>query len=183
MSIKTISTRVVYTNRWMTLREDVIERGDGSPGIYSVVEKPDFALVIPIDGDQLHMVEQYRYPVRARFLEFPQGTVEGSSPADPLQVARTELEEETGLRAGLMDYLGHLFIAYGMSSQGFHVFRATQLTQGEPKRESEEQDLVVKRVPAGSFEQLVLSGAIKDAGTISAWALLAMKVRELPDAG
>ena len=71
-----------------------------------------------------------------------------------------------------MDYVGHLFIAYGMSSQGFHVFRATQLIQDEPHPEKEEQDLVVKRIPIAVFEQLVRRGEIKDAATISAWALL-----------
>jgi hypothetical protein len=44
-----VSSRVVYENPWLTLREDRIERGDGSPGLYSVIEKPDFALVIPMD--------------------------------------------------------------------------------------------------------------------------------------
>ena len=76
MSIRTISTRVVYSNRWMTVREDVIQRMDGSQGIYGVVEKCDFALVIPIEQDSVYLVEQYRFTVGARFLEFPQGSWE-----------------------------------------------------------------------------------------------------------
>jgi 8-oxo-dGTP pyrophosphatase MutT (NUDIX family) len=183
MSIKTISTRVAYSNRWMTVREDVIQRTDGSRGIYSVVEKPDFALVIPIEEEHLYLVEQYRFPVGARYLEFPQGSWERNPSADPITVARGELQEETGLCAGRMDYVGHLFVAYGMSSQGFHVFRATQLIQGKPNPENEEQDLVVKRVPVAVFEQLVRSGGIKDAASVSAWALLAMRRGELSGAG
>jgi ADP-ribose pyrophosphatase len=72
--MKTTGSRVVYQNRWMRVREDAIERDDGSAGIYGVIEKPDFALIIPIENDSLYLVEQYRYPVAARFLEFPQGT-------------------------------------------------------------------------------------------------------------
>ena len=49
--IKTLSTKVVYANPWMTVREDAIERADGSPGIYGVVEKPDFAVVAAIEDD------------------------------------------------------------------------------------------------------------------------------------
>jgi hypothetical protein len=59
----------------MQLREDVIQRPDGSQGIYSYVEKPDFALIIPVERDGFHLVEQYRYPVSHRSWEFPQGTL------------------------------------------------------------------------------------------------------------
>lgn len=74
-SIEQVSSRVVYSNPWMTLREDVIRRPDGSEGVYSYVEKPDFALIIPIDREGFHLVEQYRYPVGHRSWEFPQGTL------------------------------------------------------------------------------------------------------------
>ena len=46
-----VSSRIVYANQWMQLREDVIERPDGSQGIYTYVEKPDFALIIPVEHD------------------------------------------------------------------------------------------------------------------------------------
>lgn len=169
--MKTISSRIVYENRWMRVREDAITRADGTAGIYGVIEKPDFALIIPIHGEHLYLVEQLRYPVGARFLEFPQGTWEQNPAADPSELARGELQEETGLSAKRMDYLGHLFIAYGMSNQGFHIFRATDLTQGETRLEPEEQDLTVKRVSIADFEAYVRTGVIKDAGTISAWML------------
>ena len=175
MSIRTIGSRVVYRNRWMTVREDAIERTDGSPGIYSVIEKPDFALIIPIEDNHLYLVEQYRYPVSARFLEFPQGAWEHDPAADPLDVARGELQEETGLRAERLEHLGRLFIAYGMSSQAFNVFRASGLTQGTASPDAEEQDLIVKRVSVIEFEELIRCGKIQDAGTISAWHLARLK--------
>lgn len=72
--IRQVSTREVYRNNWLTLREDAIERPDGSDGIYAVVDKPTYALVIPHDGERFHLVEQYRYPLGLRRWEFPQGT-------------------------------------------------------------------------------------------------------------
>ncbi|MEO6799555.1 MAG: hypothetical protein ABI178_06435 [Rhodanobacter sp.] len=57
----------------MTVTEDKIRRPDGSDGIFGVVHKPDFLLIIPFDGNCFHMVQQYRYPVAWRFWEFPQG--------------------------------------------------------------------------------------------------------------
>jgi ADP-ribose pyrophosphatase len=171
MSIKTLASRIVYQNRWMTVREDAIERGDGSPGIYAVVEKPQAALIIPIEDGHLYLIEQFRYPVRGRFLEFPAGTWELNPEADPLELARGELMEETGLRAGKMEYIGHLFYAYGITNQGFHIYRATELSPGEQSREQEEQDLLVKRIPIVEFESLIYGGIIQDSSTVAAWAL------------
>ncbi len=177
MSIKTLSSREVYRNRWMTVREDQIERADGSPGVYSFVEKPTAACIIPIDGDHLYLIEQFRYPVKRRFLEFPAGAWEDNPVADPLDLARGELQEETGLRAARMDYVGHLFYAYGIATQGFHIYRATELTQGARALEHTEQDLTVHRISIAQFEDHIRSGVIEDSATIAAWSLL--KVRGL----
>jgi 8-oxo-dGTP pyrophosphatase MutT (NUDIX family) len=177
VTIHKISSREVYSNRWMTVREHQIERADGSPGIYGVIEKPDFVLIIPTHEDQVYLVEQYRLPVTGRFAEFPQGSWEQKPGADPLEIARGELREETGLLAGKMDYVGHLFVAYGMSNQGFHIFLATDLTQGDRRLEKEEQDLAVKRVAIVEFEEMILGGQIKDAASIAAWGLLGIKNR------
>ncbi len=177
MTIETISSREVYRNRWMTVREDAIRRQDGSSGIYGVVEKPDFALIIPYEDGAFHLVEQYRYPVKGRYLEFPQGTWEEQQDATPETVAMGELQEETGLVAGRMTYLGHLFNAPGYSTQGMHVFLAEALTQGPKHLSPEESDLVVTRVTVEEFEALIMEGRIKDSSTLSAYSLLRMKKR------
>ncbi|HEX8702186.1 MAG TPA: NUDIX hydrolase [Myxococcaceae bacterium] len=177
MTIETISSREVYRNRWMTVREDSIRRQDGSSGIYGVVHKPDFALIIPYENGAFHLVEQYRYPVKGRYLEFPQGMWEDQQDAAPESVAKGELQEETGLVAGHMTYLGHLFNAPGYSTQGMHVFLAEQLSQGERNLSPEESDLVVTRVTVEEFEALALQGRIKDASTLSAYSLLRMTKR------
>jgi len=173
--VRRIGTREVYRNRWLSLREDQVRRPDGSHGVYSVVDKPDFALVIPAEGDGFHLVEQYRYPVGGRFWEFPQGTASGGALADPAELARAELAEETGLRAGTLEPLGHLHCAYGMSSQGFDVFLATDLTPGEPAREVSEQDMRQRLVPRAEFEAMVRGGRITDDSTLAAYALLLMR--------
>src|SRR3712207_9245684 len=74
--ITTTSSRIAYENRWMRVREDRIAYADGSPGLYGVVEKRDFVLVAAREGDRVHLVEQYRYPIRQRQWEFPQGLME-----------------------------------------------------------------------------------------------------------
>ncbi|MGO1051792.1 NUDIX domain-containing protein [Crossiella sp. CA198] len=156
----------------MTVREDGIRRADGSLGVYGVVDKPDYALVIPLDGERLHLVEQYRYPLGLRRWEFPQGTAPDRVELDTAELAARELREETGLRAGRMVDLGLLDVAPGMSSQRGRVFLATELTAGEPARELEEQDMRTAWFARAEFEEMIASGQVTDAQSIAAYTLL-----------
>jgi ADP-ribose pyrophosphatase len=169
------SSRVVYENRWMTLREDRLERPDGSPGLYSVVEKQPSAVVLPLDGEEVVLIEQWRHPVGARFWELPQGGWDGHEAPDPEQLARGELAEETGLRAGSMERLGRLYYAYGISNQPFDAWLATDLTQGEQALEAEEEGLRVGRFPLSEVEQMIRDGAIVDAATVATFGLLRLQ--------
>jgi ADP-ribose pyrophosphatase len=172
-SITTVSSREVYRNPWMRLREDDILRSNGKKGIYGVVEKDDSAIILPIDGDHIWLVEQFRYTIQERALELPQGGWE-MEVDNPEELARGELKEETGLNAGEMTRLGSVWIAYGFTRQKQHVFLATGLTQMETERDEEEHDLVVRRVPMTEFEQLMLNGVIRDGCTLAAWGLYLM---------
>jgi 8-oxo-dGDP phosphatase len=175
--MESTGSREVYTNSWMRVREDSIIRPDGSSGIYGVVEKPDYALVIPLDGDRLHLVEQFRYPLGLRRWEFPQGTAPGLVEAEPLELARRELREETGLRAATMTGIGLLDVAAGMSSQRGQVFLATGLTEGEPERELEEQDMRSAWFSRAKFESMIGNGEVTDAQSVAAYALLLLHER------
>lgn len=170
--IERMSSREVYRNNWMTVREDDIRRPDGSPGIYGVVDKPTYALVIASDGDRFHLVEQYRYPIELRRWEFPQGTAPGRADLEPTELAVRELREETGLRAETLVRLGQLDVAPGMSSQRGWVFLATGLSEGEHEREHEEQDMRSDWFTAAQIEQMIRDGVITDAQTIAAWMML-----------
>jgi ADP-ribose pyrophosphatase len=169
--IRNVSTRVVYQNRWMTVREDQIVRVNGQPGIYGVVEKNDFAVIVPFLGDQLILVEQYRYPVQGRFWEFPQGSWERTSIA-PEALARAELEEETGYAAGQVTHLGHLFAAYGYSNQGYDIFVAKDLSPTAKNLDPEEAGLISKPFSIDEVRAMILDGRIKDATTVAVFGLL-----------
>lgn len=170
--IRTLSSRVVYQDPWMTLRQDEIERRDGSRSTYAVVDKPDFALVIPAERGGFWLVEEFRYPVGRRTWGFPQGTFPGRVSGDPAELARLELAQETGLRARQLTHLGFLHCAQGMTGQGFHAFLATELTQGTPDREAEEQDMRHEWVSRARFTAMIRSGAIGDDSSVAAYTLL-----------
>jgi 8-oxo-dGDP phosphatase len=177
--MRRLSSRQVYANPWMVVREDRVRRSDGSDGIFGVIDKPDFALVVPAEGDRLHLVEQFRYPLGMRRWEFPQGTAPDRADADPIELARRELREETGLRAGRLTPLGLLDVAPGMSSQRGRVFLATELTEGEPEREHTEQDMRTAWFTRRRVMEMVERGEITDAQSIAAFGLLLLRERRL----
>jgi ADP-ribose pyrophosphatase len=180
MSIRTLSTREVYRNPWLRLREDAIERDNGARGIYGVVDKQDCAVILPIDGEHIWLVEQFRYTIGERALELPQGGWEADN-VDPEALARGELREETGLTAGRMTELPWMWIAYGFAHQRQHVFVAEELVPGPPQeRDTEESDMEIIRLPITAFEQKLRNGEIRDVCTLAAWAGYRLW-REAPD--
>jgi 8-oxo-dGTP pyrophosphatase MutT (NUDIX family) len=176
-SIQTVASREIYRNSWFSLREDDIRRPDGSDGIYTVVDKPTYALVIAQDGDRFHLVEQFRYPLGLRRWEFPQGTAPDQNDLEPTELAARELREETGLRAQTMTLLGQLDLAPGLSSQRGWVFHATGITEGEHEREHEEQDMHSAWFQRYQVERMMRDGEITDAQSIAAFGLLWLSER------
>jgi 8-oxo-dGTP pyrophosphatase MutT (NUDIX family) len=176
--METLDSRQVYANRWMTVREDSIRRADGSPGIFGVIDKPYYALLIPMREDQLLLVEQYRYPLGIRRWEFPQGTAPDLADLPLRELAERELREETGLQAGKLTELGLLDVAPGMCSQRGRVFLATELTEGAHAREAEEQDMRSAWFRRKDFEAMVDKGDITDAQSLAAYALLLLHERK-----
>lgn len=182
--MQTLGSRQLYANPWLTIREDAVRRADGSDGVFAVVDKPTYALIVPLDGHRLHLVEQHRYPLGARRWEFPQGTAPDRAELDPQALAARELREETGLVAAEWTVLGTLDVAPGMSSQRGRVYLATGLTEGPPERELEEQDMVSGWWTRTRFEDAVRNGAITDSQSIAAYAQLLLHERaHQPQAG
>ncbi len=171
----TLASREVYKNRWMRLREDEIERASGQKGIYTVVEKPTFAIIIATDGEHVFMVEQYRYTTGERHLEFPQGANEDDHGISPIALAQQELREETGIQAESWTHVAYQWLAYGFCDQGYNVYVAKDLSFGEQALEPEEEGLVMKKIRLTELESMIAEGEITDATTCNAFGLARLK--------
>lgn len=179
-TIRTVSSREVYRNRWLSLREDVVERPDGTRGIYSVVDRTDYAVVIAAERGGFHLVDQYRYPTGGRNWEFPQGCFPQGRTGTAEELGRAELAEETGLSAESWTALGKPYGWHGASGQAFTVFLATGLRADAPRREHEEQDMRHRWVSRAEFEEMIREGAIRDDSTMAAYLLLLLHERTAP---
>ena len=173
--IKTLSSTVKYKNRWITVHEDIIERQSGVKGLYGIVEKVDFAAILAIEAGYIYLVEQYRYPVKQRSLEIPMGSWTEQPNADPTKLALGELQEETGYKAGRIEKIGFHHVDNGGSTQGCHVFLATDLTFVGKNLDAEEEDLTSIRLSLPDFEKKIADGLILDACTIACYGLAKIK--------
>ena len=158
---QTLSSRQVYDNAWITVREDSVIRPDGERGIYGVVHFKHIAIgILAIEDDFIYLVGQFRYPLGQYSWEIPEGgCAEGE---DPLDAAKRELEEETGLRAEVWKKLGEAHLSNSVSDELAIWFLATELTQGEHNPEGTEQ-LKIRRVTFQEAFAMALKGEIIDA--------------------
>lgn len=158
---QTLSSREVYDNPWIKIREDQVVRPDGEPGIYGVVHYKNVAIgILPVEDGQIYLVGQYRYPLDQYSWEIPEGGCpEGE---DLLAAAQRELAEETGLRADKWKLMGEAHLSNSVSDERAVWFLATGLTQGEQEPEGTEL-LNIRRVPISQVLSMALTGEITDA--------------------
>jgi ADP-ribose pyrophosphatase len=173
----TLSTRTVYENRYVTLRQDAVRYPDGAEGDYTFIKRPDYAIVAAIEDGHVWMVEQWRHPMGARSWELPMGVAPGGDAIPVEESARIELREETGVTAAAWREIGRLNPAPALIAQTGVLFLATGLTMGAPALEATEQDLIARPWPIGDVIAAVLDGRIRDAATIAAVGVL--RLREL----
>ncbi len=174
------ASRTVYENPWMRVREDEFRRRDGSTGVYGVVDKQDFAIVVAEENGCFHLVEQFRYPIARRSWEFPMGGWPPGKQGTMLELAQAELAEETGLTAGQWRLLAGPRLAPGFASQGFSIFHASDLAHGEHRREDSELDMVHRAVTEPELRAMILDGTIVDSSTIAAYGVLLLRRADMP---
>jgi len=158
---RTISSREIYDNSWISVREDAVIRPDGEDGIYGVVSFKNIAIgVLAIEEGFLYLVGQYRYPLGQYSWEIPEGGC--AKGEEPLAAARRELEEETGLVAKNWKKIGEAFLSNSVSDERAVWYLATELTQGVSRPDGTEI-LNVQRVTIDEAVRMSLSGEITDA--------------------
>jgi 8-oxo-dGTP pyrophosphatase MutT (NUDIX family) len=163
----TLSTRAVYENPWISVREDQVLRPDGQPGIYGVVHFKNRAVgVLPVDeSGRVWLVGQHRYPLDAYSWEIPEGGCPESE--TPEATALRELREETGLVAGKLELVATSHLSNSVSDELAYLFRATELTEGPHEPEGCER-IEVRRLAWDEAWEMVRRGEITDSMSVIA---------------
>jgi 8-oxo-dGTP pyrophosphatase MutT (NUDIX family) len=167
-----IDRRDIYSDPWIRVRVDRVIRPDNTPGTYSVVELKGGIGVVAFDAeDRLCLVGQFRYAVNRYSWEIPKGAFPTfDSTEDPLDTAKRELEEETGLTGGDWTKLTVVHTLLGSTNDVVHLFAARSLASGKPHPDATEV-LNVRWVTEDRFWEMVGDGEVTDATSIAAVAL------------
>jgi ADP-ribose pyrophosphatase len=165
-----VRSRHVYRGRTVDLSVDTVRFPDGSAGELDMVRHPGAAAVLPVlsgagSADPVVvLIRQYRYAAGGYLYEVPAGKPD--TPGEPWEdVARRELEEETGLRAGALRYLTAIYTAPGFTDERIHLYVASDLAAGAVSREADEFIETV-RLPLSRALEMVRDGEITDAKTM-----------------
>jgi len=164
---KTTSEQIVYDNPWIKLTEYQVINPSGNPGIYGKVHYKNLAIgVLPLDNDMnTYLVGQYRFVLGQYSWEMPEGG--GIIGIDPIESAKRELLEETGLKAEMWTVIQRLHLSNSVSDELSILFVARGLQQFEAEPEDTEQ-LIIKKLPFEQVYQMVCKGEITDAMTVAA---------------
>jgi 8-oxo-dGTP pyrophosphatase MutT (NUDIX family) len=163
---RTLSSRTIYRNPWLVLREDKVIRPDGAEGIYGVVEmRPSCGIVAISEEDQVALVGQWRYVHGKYSLEIPTGGSEQHE--TPLAAAKRELLEETGLTADVWTGLGSIDNSNGVTTDVAYLFLARTLTGGPSASPGDEQ-VELHWMPFADAVLSVMNGEITESVSVAA---------------
>jgi ADP-ribose pyrophosphatase len=158
---KRISSKRIYEGKVLNLRVDEVKIENGNTAMREVVEHPGAAAIVPIlEGGEVILVRQYRYPIGSDLLEIPAGTSKANE--NPEDCAVRELEEETGYRCKMIAKITECFVAPGYSTEKIHIYLAKGLTKTQTQID-EDENIHLERYPFSEALEKIRTGEIRDA--------------------
>jgi 8-oxo-dGTP pyrophosphatase MutT (NUDIX family) len=162
---KTLTSEIAYESPWIKISKHDVINPSGNKGIYSVVHFKNLAIgILPLDDEyNAWIVGQYRFPTNHYSWEIPEGG--GQHDVEPIESAKRELLEETGIKAEKWTKIQELHLSNSATDEFGILYIAQGLSFHESEPEDSEQ-LEVKKLPFKELYKMVTDGTITDALTI-----------------
>lgn len=161
-----LAEKNIYDNNWINVTEFDVINPNGGKGIYGKVHFKNIAIgIVPLDEDyNTYLVGQYRFTINQYSWELPEG---GCINESPLDAAKRELLEETGLKAESWQQIIEMYLSNSVTDEHCFVFVAKNLTQHTAMPEPTEQ-LQVKKLHFNEVYEMVMQNKITDALSVAA---------------
>lgn len=160
-----VGERVIHESRWLTVRQEDFSIRGGSPEVFTYVDHPGSVFVVPRLADgRLVLIRSYRYTIDEWCWEVPAGSLGGCQGRTPQEVARAELEEETGGRARALVSLGRFYLGNGHSSLRAHFFLAEDVVLESSRQRLERSEMIdaVEPVRPEKVLNMIAGGQLAD---------------------
>jgi ADP-ribose pyrophosphatase len=155
----------IYRGKRLRVVKEMYRLPSGRVKERIVVHPGDAAAMLPIDGETCILLRQYRFAIGEYICEAPAGTVDPGE--TPLETARRELVEETGLAGGEFIPRGFIYTTPGFTTERIHLFEVRGLAPSPGHAGDEDEEIEVVRVPFREVLAMVRDGRIRDAKTIA----------------
>ena len=164
---KLISEEELYNGPRFNVTQKIYLRDDGTKIVRDIVNPGDAAVILPItDDNEVVFITQYREAVNKISMELPAGMVDPGE--SPIETAKRELEEETGLICNNIEPLISLYPSTGYTSEKVHIFLARNFENGKQKLDSTEEILSIKKIKIEECVEKIKSGELENASQIIA---------------
>lgn len=161
-----MAKKIIYNGRIIKVETRKMKFPDGHTAIFEFVWHKPAVAVIPVHSDgSIMLIRQFRHPVKSRLWEIPAGLIEKNE--TPLQTAKRELKEETGLHAGSWKKLQRIYSSPGFTDEQTHLFLAAKLTQKKADQDPDE-DIISRWFTSEQLKKKCVKGQIRDAKTMLA---------------
>lgn len=171
---KLIKKEIKYNGKRFNVVQSIYQTTEGLEYIRDSVETKDAVVILSIDDDNnVYFVKQYREVIGIETLELPAGIIDDGE--EPIVSAKRELEEETGLIANHIEYLGEFYPSCGFTTEKIYIFLATELSQGTEKNDPEEAINSVEKIPLEKCYEMLKNNELIHASQNIAFSLYYFK--------
>ncbi|MCT8976017.1 NUDIX hydrolase [Clostridium sp. CX1] len=167
----TIESKNIYKGKIIDVNVHTVELPNGKISKREIVNHSGGVAIIAFkDKDTVLLVEQFRKPIEGTLLELPAGKIEKGEDIEVCGIR--ELEEETGYKAKDFKYLGKVVTSPGFCDEYIYIYKAENLYKGKDGLGDEDEFISVKELKIDKVKEMIKSGEITDAKTISALMFL-----------
>ncbi len=167
---KTLDSKNIYKGKIIEVNLHTVKLPNGKEAKREIVNHSGGVAVLAYkDKDTILLVEQFRKPIEQNLLEIPAGKIENGEDIEICGIR--ELEEETGYKANKFKYLGKIVTSPGFCDEYIYIYKAEDLYKGDDSLGDEDEFINLKEVKVNKVKDMIRSGEIIDAKTISAFML------------